>query len=43
MREFEGGLIDEEKYSRCLMSLTEHLKQANSYHFRRRIFNGAFI
>jgi RNA-directed DNA polymerase len=43
MIEFEGGLIDEEKYSRCLMSLTEHLKQANSYHFRRRIFNEAFI
>ncbi|MGD2089839.1 MAG: reverse transcriptase/maturase family protein [Candidatus Aminicenantes bacterium] len=43
IREFESGLIDEEKYSRCLMSLTEHLKQANTYHFRRRIFNGAFI
>ena len=43
MREFESGVIDEEKYSRCLMSLTEHLKIANTYHFRRRIFDGAFI
>jgi retron-type reverse transcriptase len=40
VREFEEGLIDEEKYSRCLSSITEHLKIANTYHFRRKVFHG---
>jgi retron-type reverse transcriptase len=40
VREFEGGLIDEEKYSRCLSSMTEHLKIADTYGFRRKVFHG---
>lgn len=40
VREFEAGLIDEEKYSRCLASMAEHLKIANTYHFRRKVFHG---
>jgi retron-type reverse transcriptase len=40
VREFEEGLIEEEKYSRCLISMTEHLKIADTYRFRRKVFHG---
>jgi hypothetical protein len=37
---FELGLIDEEKYAASLRSMSEHIKIANTYHFRRKILNG---
>ena len=37
---FENGIIDEETYSRSLNSRMEHLKIANTYHFRRNIIDG---
>lgn len=36
--EFKSGLIDEAKYTRSLMSITEHLKVADSYNFRKNVF-----
>jgi retron-type reverse transcriptase len=36
--EFKSGLIDECKYARSLMSITEHLKIADSYNFRKNVF-----
>jgi hypothetical protein len=41
VKAFELGLIDEEKYAASLRSMTEHIKIANTYHFRRKIFYGA--
>lgn len=38
-REFNQGIINENKYVQSLMSICEHLKTANTYHFRRRIFD----
>lgn len=40
VKAFELGLIDEEKYTASLRSMTEHIKLANTYHFRRKIFYG---
>ena len=42
-REFAKGKIDETKYARSLMSITEHLKAANSYHLRRDVFSKLFM
>lgn len=41
-REYGKGKIDEAKYARSLMSITEHLKTANSYHLRRDVFSKMF-
>jgi len=38
-RAFEAGEISEAEYSRSLMSITEHLKIANSYNLRKDVFN----
>lgn len=38
-REFNRGIIDENKYAQSLRSISEHLKTANTHHFRRRIFD----
>ena len=38
-RAFEAGEISEEEYSQSLMSITEHLKIANSYNLRKDVFN----
>lgn len=35
--QFRGGVITEEEYARFLMSITEHLKIANTYNLRRKI------
>jgi RNA-directed DNA polymerase len=40
VKNFEMGLIDEVKYADSLRSMTEHIKIANTYHFRRKILNG---
>lgn len=40
VKAFEMGLIDEEKYADGLRSMVEHLKIANTYNFRRKLFNG---
>lgn len=40
MKEYERGEIDEQTYARCLNSMTEHVKTANTLHFRRSLFNG---
>ena len=37
-RAYEEGKIDEETYTRCLSSMVEHVKIANTYFFRRGIF-----
>ena len=38
-RAFEAGEISEEEYSRSLMSITEHLKIANTYNLRKDVFD----
>lgn len=38
VRAFESGKIDEETYTRSLSSMVEHVKIANSYFFRRCLF-----
>jgi len=38
-RAFKAGKISEEEYSRSLMSITEHLKIANSYNLRKDVFD----
>jgi hypothetical protein len=37
---FELGIINEEDYSASLRSMTEHIKLANTYNLRRKIFYG---
>jgi len=38
-RAFEAGEISEAEYSRSLMSITEHLKIANTYNLRKDVFD----
>ena len=40
---YEAGKISEETYSQSLMSITEHLKIGNTFHFRKDIFNTMFF
>jgi hypothetical protein len=42
-RAFKARKIGEEEYSRSLMSTTEHLKIANTYNFRKDVFNKMFF
>lgn len=40
--EFREGIIDEEKYTQSLMSITEYLKIGKTYNFRRNIYDQIF-
>jgi RNA-directed DNA polymerase len=40
---FKAGKINEDKYSRSLMSITEHLKIGNTYNLRQDVFNRMFF
>ena len=42
-RAFEAGEISESDYSRALMSITEHLKIADSYNLRKDVFDKMFF
>jgi len=41
-REFSEGKIDEERFARSLMSITQHLKTSQSHMLRRDIFEEMF-
>jgi len=41
-KEYQEGLIGEEKFLQSLRSITEHLKTGNTHHLRRVIFNEMF-
>ena len=40
---FKAGKISEEEYSQSLMSITEHLKVADTFNMRKDIFNRMFF
>jgi len=40
---FQTGKITEEKYSRSLISITEHLKTGNTYNLRKDIFEKMYF
>lgn len=40
---FKAGKMSEEEYSRSLMSITEHLKIADTFNLRKDIFNRMFL
>ena len=42
-RAFKAGKISEAEYSRSLMSITEHLKIADSYNLRKDVFDKVFF
>ena len=40
---YKAGTLSEETYSQSLMSITEHLKIGNTFHFRKDVFNTMFF